>query len=347
MTNEVIDYINDWYGKIYDGKSQLLTPDYFKLLYKYKCQIFINPDSFIFDTITNYIISTGVSSDRSREYCKYKRTLCDYLVDKNNSYHIYSDKTILSDNYDHDHNNHLIYIGNRSYDPYSIVLDSNIETISYNIEILPVIISIPVNVDHLYDSKHIDLQFLPNCIQDIIHQYSHDVVYSFIKMMLDTPNNIILDSNFEIKYDDRVISYTDFILHYRYLSIYCRNIVTDWVPLVIYRSNLFTNNGNSYILININENDYMYGVIIYSTYGIKTKTGIDYYRNLLIHCSDMIDEYNDYLINHELYKDLKDIKSVRSFIENIHLCKYAFEKVIKRNLSDKQLRDKLIAFTKK
>jgi len=63
----------------------------------------------------------------------------------------------------------------------------------------------PANIDHMYSNMIVDLQFLPNCIRDIIYQYSQDSVYTFIKMMLDSSS----DNESKTVYSSDIISQFD------------------------------------------------------------------------------------------------------------------------------------------
>ena len=238
MANVVTDYINRWYNLIYDNKSQTLTPLYFNSLQCRDYSLIINPDDFIINTLTHYIISKYMYQPSyyydSKEYRIYKQVLYNYIISMTNDYHLYGN------------DDHQYYYGNYKYtDPnikvYSIIPCSTIKLYestndSYNIVSnalngllhQPSIVLQPVNTDHMYNS--IDLKFLPNCIRDIIHEYSQDIVYTFIKMMLDLSENIIRnESKTEIGSQPIVPAEIELYksISYNSISAYCRYVVTD------------------------------------------------------------------------------------------------------------------------
>jgi len=113
-------------------------------------------------------------------------------------------------------------------------------------------------------------------------------------------------------------------------------------------------NDESNVSINVNINDYMYGIVHYYYYIKKENDDDDNVRycvdSLFIHCIDMVDLYNEFLMNHNpnLYKELYHIdKNMSSFIKNAYICRYTIDKLISKSISHKQLSDRLIAFIKK
>jgi len=344
MTNQVIDYINRWYDKIYDTKSQMITPDYLNSLYMFNYVPIINPDNYIFDVITQISISQcdnirtydrryidTLNYKYSKEFVTYKQILYNYIIDTNNEYNIY----------DCNHHNYYIgnyYIGKYSYFNHPVISDDRVDKILDNRLQLLIIVKQPVNIDHMYDSKNIDLQFLPNCIRGIISEYSQDMVYIFIKMIKDS-QNIICDSKSEYN----IIIQSQDNMHYAFIHdyLYFRYIVTDWIPLTTPKNNDIS---SLVSLINININDAMYGIIYY--YRCESV----FSNRLFIHCIDMIEIYNNFITDYDLglYDELKNIdKNILSFIKNVHLCKYANDKLQSKHISYKQLNEKLIAFTEK
>jgi len=106
-------------------------------------------------------------------------------------------------------------------------------------------------------------------------------------------------------------------------------IRTNWFPIL--------NTTNVNILVNINQNDYMYGIIIYASDESL----------MFISCIDMIDLYKNLIINRnsEPYIRLRFIENICSFIKNLHICKFCFDKFVSKQISDEQLRKMLIAST--
>jgi len=175
----------------------------------------------------------------------------------------------------------------------------------------------------MYDSRNIDLQFLPNCIRDIIHSYTQDIVYVFINTVLHEYGDNLND-NIILKIEDT----------FNIISHHCRYIITDWIPLILMNK--------IKISININRNDYMYSIISYS---YTKRKDSKLYNTLFISCIDMMDLYMDFITNYEsdIYKELKYFdKTMISFIENIQLCKYAFDKMLSKDISFDQMNEKLI-----
>jgi len=314
----VVDYINRWCNEIYDSKSQRFTNTYIDFLLNHH-GIIIDPDNFIFEIITK-IITTCMEQDfmyRSDQDKIHRKLLCDYLANKTNNYHIYFD---ANNDYKYFSSSTNYYLGNEHHsDKYTIVPDHNVEFMINYILLSRIIVKPPINPYQLYGSDV--LQFLPNCIRDIIHQYLQDIVYIFIKMMLDSKNNI-----------DEVIEGCDITSQYNmkyYLDIsyYCVYIMTDWILLLSPKRK-----NNIFVHVNINENDYMYGLIQIS-YIVKVNINYKKCNYSFIHCSDMIDLYNDFIKNYESesYKELKDIpKTMKSFINNIHSCTYVYNRLISK-----------------
>ena len=337
MSNEVTNYINQQYSIIYDGKSKRLTPIYIDLIITDYSPI-INPDDFIFNILTKIIIlrnkyEFGVYVDND-EYKMLVQMLHNYIIDQSNDYHLYR--------YCNDY-----YIGSECYEKYSIVSGDKINEILDHILTIPIIVTQPANIDHIYDITNIDFQLLPNCIRDIIYQYSQDIVYTFIKMILehsgindesDIKNgyDIIRALNNIDHYHDILYSYT--MSCYNDMINYGKYVINDWI-LLIYTVN------NVSVYININANDYMYGIISYTCTEISSDS-----EYLFIHCIDVINLYNDFIKNQRLpiYKKLRKIdKNFNSFIKYMHNCKYVFDKLLSINITCGTLSERLISFTER
>ena len=193
MNNDVVNYVNYCYNSIYSSKSYVITPSYFDSLQR-KYVLLINSDKFILSIIKIFTIAKHENKHEHytdiKEYKECKQALHDYIVDKTNNYTIYIDS-----NWNYYCSNYMYY--NAS----SMFTNPKIDDALKLILKVPTIILQRVNVDHMYDSSIIiDLQFLPNCIQDIIYQYRHDVIYDFIKMVLDASIHTYESLKFKCKY---------------------------------------------------------------------------------------------------------------------------------------------------
>jgi len=67
--------------------------------------------------------------------------------------------------------------------------------------------------------------------------------------------------------------------YYCDISLYCRNITTDWLPLIVNNNDI-----NKFINININYDDSMCGVVRMSYYHTNPNLLMDMCGDLFIHC---------------------------------------------------------------
>jgi len=127
------------------------------------------------------------------------------------------------------------------------------------------------------------------------------------------------------------------MLSYNDITVHCRYIITDRILLAIIDNNKINLN------INVNVDDYMYGIII------CPYTMLWYIDYIFIHCNDMINLYKDFVMNKKkLYQELKNkVTNIHSFIRNIHKCEYALTRLISKSIPHDQLWENLIAFTNK
>ena len=129
MTNTVAEYIKCWYDTIYDSVSKTITHEYFDVISNHNTPI-INPDKFIFDIITKFIIIRNENKSEyfmnMEDYKIYRQTLYDYVIDKTNMMNIYEYKY---DEYRTDgiHKWYSCYLSNMYYHDRLIVPDDKIK----------------------------------------------------------------------------------------------------------------------------------------------------------------------------------------------------------------------------